>query len=436
MNVLEALQGLTRREWAMRLLSPVVGKYNPFHPDFRFDPYPAYKRLRETAPVYKSPVLRSLVLSRHRDVSALLQDDRFGADRTEATLAKQLGMFEALSPGLRDAVTKSLLMIDAPDHTRLRRLVSRAFTPRVIQGLRDRVEELVAELLDEMARQPDPDLIRDLADPLPLLLIAEMLGVPVEDRAQLKSWSNAAAGILDPLQVQGGLAPIETALEELSAHLDSVFADRRKAPRDDLVSALVAVEEQGDVLSEAELISLSLLILVAGNETTTNLIGNGMLALFRDARERRRLQDDPGLAKRAIEELLRFDSPVQTTDRVAREDLELHGYRVKKGDVVGVLLGSANRDPEQFTDPDRLDLGREDNPHLAFGHGVHFCLGAQLARLEGQIAITRLLERFPDLDGERNPRTWKRSIVLRGLTSLPLDLRIGARAAPPAAAAG
>lgn len=436
MNVLEALQGLTRREWAMRLLSPVIGKYNPFHPDFRLDPYPSYKRLRETAPVYKSPVLRSLVLSRHRDVSAFLQDDRFGANRTEATLAKQLGMFEALSPGLRDAVTKSLLMIDAPDHTRLRRLVSRAFTPRVIQGLHDRVEELVAELLDEMAHKPDPDLIRDLADPLPLLVIAEMLGVPVEDRAQLKSWSNAAVGILDPLQVQGGLAPIETAFEELSAHLDSVFADRRAAPRDDLVSALVAVEEQGDVLSGAELVSLSLLILVAGNETTTNLIGNGMLALFRDADQRRRLQDDPGLAKSAIEELLRYDSPVQTTDRVAREDLELHGYRVKKGDVVGVLLGSANRDPEQFTDPDSLDLGREDNQHLAFGHGVHFCLGAQLARLEGQIAITRLLERFPNLDGERNPRTWKRSIVLRGLTSLPLDLRIGARAVPPVAAAG
>lgn len=436
MDALEVLQGLIKREWPVRLLSPLIGKYNPFHPDFRLDPYPAYTRLRETAPVYKSPVLQSLVLSRHRDVSALLSDDRFGADRTQARIAQRMGMFEALKPGLREAVTKSLLMIDAPDHTRLRRLVSRAFTPRVIQRLHERVEELVAELLDEMASKPDPDLIRDLGDPLPLLVIAEMLGVPVEDRAQLKSWSNAAASILDPLQAEGGMSKIEEAFDGLSAHLDRVFADRRATPREDLVSALVAVEEQGDVLTQEELISLCLLILVAGNETTTNLIGNGVLALLHHPGERRRLQDDPSLAKTAIEELLRYDSPIQTTDRVAREDLELHGRRVRKGDVVGVILGAANRDPERFTNADGLDLGREDNPHLSFGHGVHFCLGAQLARLEGQIAITRLLERFPDLDGERHPTTWKRSLVLRGLTSLPLDLRQGARTQTPAAAAG
>lgn len=435
MNALEMLQAVIRMEWPVRVLSPVIGKYNPFHPDFRIDPYPSYRRLRETAPVYKSPVLRSIILSRHRDVSALLSDERFLTDRTQATLAKRMGMFEALEPRLRDAVTKSLLMIDAPDHTRLRRLVSRAFTPRVISRLEDRVEELVAELLDEMANKPDPDLIRDLGDPLPLLVIAEMLGVPVEDRAQLKSWSNAAASILDPLQAEGGMSSIEEAFEGLSAHLDRVFADRRANPKDDLVSALVAVEEQGDVLSEAELVSLCLLILVAGNETTTNLIGNGMLALLRHPEERRRLQDDPSIAKTAIEELLRFDSPVQTTDRVARENLELHGYRVKKGDVVGVILGAANRDPEVFADPERLDLTREDNPHLSFGHGVHFCLGAQLARLEGRIAITRLLERFPNLDGEKEPKSWKRSLVLRGLTSLPLDLHQASSKATPLAAA-
>ncbi len=434
MDALEALQGLIRREWPVRLLSPLIGKYNPFHPAFRQNPYPAYARLRETAPVYKSPVLQSVVLSRYRDVAVLLQDDRFGVDRTKSTIAQRLGMFEALEPELRDAVTKSLLMTDAPDHTRLRRLVSRAFTPRVIQGLHDRIAEIVAELLDDMARQSEPDLIRDLADPLPLLVIAEMLGVPVEDRVQLKAWSNAAAGILDPLQAEGGMRPIENAFHELKAHLDRVFADRRARPREDLLSALVAVEEQGDVLAEAELVSLSLLILVAGNETTTNLIGNGVLALLHHPDERRKLQDDPSIARSAIEELLRYDSPIQVTDRVALEDLELRGRRVKRGDVVGVLLGSANRDPERFDHPDRLDLCRDDNPHLAFGHGVHFCLGAQLARLEGQIAITGLLERFPDLDGERHPTAWKRSLVLRGLTSL--RLRLGGREAAPKAHVG
>ncbi len=435
MNALEIAQGLIRREWPVRLLSPLIGKYNPFHPEFRRDPYAVYRRLRETAPVYKSPVLQSLVLSRYGDVASLLQDERFGADRTKSRIAQRMGMFEALAPALREAVTKSLLMIDAPDHTRLRRLVSRAFTPRVIGQLHARVQELVEELLDEMAHKPDPDLIRDLGDPLPLLVIAEMLGVPVENRAQLKSWSNAAVSILDPLQGEGGLRPIEEAFDGLADHLQGVFADRRATPREDLVSALVAVEEQGDVLSEAELISLCLLILVAGNETTTNLIGNGVLALLRHPDERRRLQDDPALARTAVEEMLRFDSPIQMTDRVALDDLELHGRRVKKGDIVGVLLASANRDPDQFPDPDRLDVGREDNQHLAFGHGVHFCLGAQLARLEGQIGITGLLRRFPDLDGERSPTSWKRSLVLRGLTSLRLDLRATARRPAPASAA-
>ncbi|MDG2308893.1 MAG: cytochrome P450 [Candidatus Binatia bacterium] len=423
MNALEVLQALIRREWPVRLLSPLIGKYNPFHPDFRRDPYPSYRRLRETAPIYKSPPLQSLILSRYQDVAPLLQDPRFGVDRTKARIEEKLGMFDALPSGLGEAVTTSLLMTDAPDHTRLRRLVSRAFTPRVIQRLGDRVGDLVGELLDEMAHKPDPDLIRDLADPLPLLVIAEMLGVPVADRAQLKTWSNSAVGILDPLQAEGGIRNIAEAFDGLSAHLDRVFADRRATPREDLVSALVAVEEQGDVLSEVELKSLCLLILVAGNETTTNLIGNGMLALLHHPDERRRLQDDPSLARTAIEEMLRYDSPIQMTDRVALEPLELGGKRVRKGDVVGVILASANRDPEQFSDPDRLDIGRKDNQHLAFGHGVHFCLGAQLARLEGQTAITRLLERFPDLDGERNPTSWKRSLVLRGLTSLRLDLR-------------
>jgi cytochrome P450 len=224
------------------------------------------------------------------------------------------------------------------------------------------------------------------------------------------------------MQAEDGMGPAQEAYVQLSAYLRLVFEDRRREPRQDLISALVSVEEQGDALTDAELLSLSALILGAGHETTTNLLGNAVVALLRNPAERRRLQDDPSLIVSAVEEFLRYDSPVQLTDRVATQDCEIAGQKVRKGVLVGLVLASANRDPERFDDPERLDVGRQDNHHVAFGHGVHFCLGSSLARTEAQIALSTLLRRFPDFDGEKDPREWKRSTVLRGPMSLHLSL--------------
>jgi pimeloyl-[acyl-carrier protein] synthase len=309
-------------------------------------------------------------------------------------------------------------MLDPPDHTRLRRLVNKAFTPRVAESLRPRVMGLVDELLDAVASRREMELVHDLAYPLPVIVIAALLGVPSEDRDRFKEWSDTLTALLDPLQANRGLEPCQRAYEELTVYMRGVFEARRREPRDDLISALVAVEEQGEKLDETDLQALVMLILGAGHETTTNLIANAVLALLRHPAERRRLQDDPALIATAVEEFLRYDSPVQATDRVALEDCEIGGRPFRAGSTALMLLGSANRDPARFADPDRLDLGRTDNDHLSFGHGIHFCLGAALARVEAQVAVNALLARFPDLDGETAPRHWKRSLVLRGPTAL------------------
>lgn len=408
-------------EWPVRLASPLLGKFNPLRRDFRIDPYPHYRALRESEPVYFSPALRVWVVTRHADVVALLQDRRFSADRRQSTLFQRLDLIGSLRPDFAEAVTRNLLMVDPPDHTRLRRLVVKAFSPRRVEQLRDRIREIVDRLLDDVEDRREMDLIRDFAYPLPVIVIAELLGVSPDDRAKLKGWSDALTALVDPLQAEGGLAPAEAAYDGFADYFRRAFAARRARPRDDLLSAMVAAEEQGDVLSEAELLSLAMIILAAGNETTTNLIGNAVVALLRNPEERRRLGEEPGIARSAVEELLRYDSPVQLTDRVAAEDSEVDGRTIRRGQLVALVLGAANRDPERFPEPDRLDLGRADNDHLAFGHGIHFCLGAQLARVEAQVALPALFRRFPNLDGERCPTQWKRSIVLRGLTSLRLS---------------
>jgi cytochrome P450 len=310
-------------------------------------------------------------------------------------------------------------MVDPPRHTRLRRLVNRAFTPRMVESLKPRIQAIVDELLAEVRPQRRMDLIHALAYPLPVVVIAELLGIPSADRERFKHWSDTLAVLLDPLQAAGGLIACQSAFEEMAAYLRDIADARRQAPRDDLISALVAIEDQGDALSGTELVALCGLILGAGHETTTNLIANAVLALLRHPQERRRLQDDPSLIGNAVEEFLRYDSPVQATDRVVlADDVELDGRRLQRGNVVLCLLGAANRDPARYREPDRLDLTRPDIEHLAFGRGPHFCLGAALARAEAQIAIPALLRAFPDLDGDRAPRHWKKSIVLRGPTAL------------------
>jgi cytochrome P450 len=387
------------------------------------DPHPGYRVLRERAPVYRNPWLRVWVLSRYTDVSAVLRDPFFSVRRLESAAVRRLGAFQKLRPDFRELLERNLLMLDPPDHTRLRSLVAKAFTPRVVERLRPRIQALVDGLLDQAERRGEIDLMRDFAYPLPATVIAEMLGVPPADAPRFQSWSNDLAALLDPFNAPGGLGAAQAAFVELSAYFRALLAERRREPREDLLSALATVEERAEALGEAELISLGGLLLAAGYETTANLIGNAAVALLRHPDERKRLAEDPGLITSAVEEFLRHESPVQATDRVVTRDFEIRGTRIRRGELVVLLLAAANRDPERFADPDRLDLGRRDNAHLAFGHGAHFCLGAQLARAETQIAIGTLVRRFPDFEGPLRPLAWRPSFVLRGPAALPIRLR-------------
>jgi len=420
--MLKLIQRLIRMEWPVRLAAPLFGKFNPFLPEFRRDPYPTYARLRREAPVYRSRPLGGFILTRHRDIVAILGDPRSSVDRNQSEIFRKYNPFTRMRPEFAEAITRSLLMLDAPDHTRLRKLVVKAFTPRTVERLRQRIEVLVDELLDAVEARGTMDLVADFAYPLPVIVIAEMLGLPPADRDRHKHWSDDVASVLDPFQATNGMDDAERSFFELKAYLEPIFEARRRAPQDDLISGLVAVRDGSDVLSDSELLSLCTLLLAAGNETTTNLIGNAVLALLRHPREKQLLREAPELRRAAVEEFLRYDSPVQLTDRLVTRDFEIDGHVIRKGQLVGLILGAANRDPEVFAEPDRLRFDRGDVPHLAFSHGAHFCLGAQLARLETEIAIGRLLERFPNFDGPLEPPGRKRSIVLRGPLSLPLQL--------------
>ena len=399
----------------------VTVQYNPFIPEVHANPYPMYARLRAEDPIHWSPLMEAWVLTRYDDVVAVLTDSRFSADRRQARnrFAEEIARREEeFGPFGR---TRTMLTSDPPEHTRLRRLVSKAFTPRMVEGLRPRIQAIVDELLDDAAQNGRMDVIRDLAYPLPVIVIAEMLGVPPDHRDQFKHWSDEIVGVLGgPLVPQETLERSRAAVHELAGYLQGVIAERRREPREDLVSGLIAAEEQGQILSEDEMLATAMLLLVAGNETTTNLIGNGMLALLRNPDQLDRLRADPSQVPTAVEELLRYDGPVQATGRVAMEELEIGGQRVTPGQAVLTVLGAANRDPARFERPDELDLGRQPNEHVAFGDGIHFCLGAPLARAEGQIAFETLLRRFEHPHLETDSLQWGGSFILRGLRSLPI----------------
>jgi cytochrome P450 PksS len=317
-------------------------------------------------------------------------------------------------------LTRNMLDLDPPDHTRLRGLVHKAFTPRLVERMRERVASLAGELLDAALRRGSFDLIRDYALPIPTTIIAEMLGVPAGDRQRFHRWSEVivAASPSGP-----GMAKAIPSVFFFLRYIRRLVRARRAEPRDDLVSALAQAEEAGDQLSEDELLAMIFLLLVAGHETTVNLIGNGALALMKNPGQMERLRRDPTLVKTAIEELLRYESPVATaTERFAREDIPIAGVVIPRGELVYAVLASANRDPRQFPEADTLDVAREPNRHLAFGLGIHYCLGAPLARLEGEIAIAALLRRAPGLRLAVPPEQlrWRRGLVLRGLQSLPV----------------
>jgi cytochrome P450 len=392
-------------------------QFNPMDPAFVEDPYPTYHRLRAEDPVHHSP-LGFWVLTRYADVIAMLRDPRLIKEPIAAFVAARFGM--AVPPGLG----LSMLDRDPPDHTRLRGLVSKAFTPKALESLRPHIQQIVNGLLDKVGGRHEMDLIEEFAYPLPVVVICEMLGVPVRDHERFKQWGLDIARGLDAIMLppdsEVGKRSV-TGRRALAEYFHELIAERRAAPRDDMLSALIAAEEAGDKLNEDELLATCILLLVAGHETTVNLIGNGTLALLRHPDQLRRLREDPGLIGTAVEELLRFDGPVQRTARIPSEDITIGGQTIPKGEMVMPFLGAADRDPAQFPDPDRLDITRADNRHIAFGMGIHFCLGAPLARMEGQIAINTLLKRLPKLALATDKPEHRQSLTLRGLASLPVS---------------
>jgi hypothetical protein len=392
-------------------------QFDPSNPEHLANPYRTYTYLRHAGRAVWADSVQTWLLGHHADISVILRDPRFGQDQSHArTFLPTGGNFAQLEHLFK----QWMLFHDPPSHTRLRGLVNKAFTPRVVDGMRAHMERLVDELLDRVAPSGQMDVIADLAFPLPVAVIALLLGVPGSDHEQFKQWSNALAATLEPIVPVVALAAANQATGELLDYFRELVAEKRRTPGEDLLSAMVHAEEHGQRLTTDELLANAVLIMAAGHETTVNLIGNGVLALLQHPDQLTRLRSEPSLIKSAVEELLRYDSPVQMTTRIAKEEVSMAGATFAAGQEVFLVIGSGNRDPNVFEEPDRLDLARENNPHLSFGAGVHYCVGASLARLEGQIAIGRLVERFKGLRLATETPVWRPLAVLRGLVALPV----------------
>lgn len=388
-------------------------------PELRADPYPFYRRLREAQPVYKLP-FGFWVVSSHEHVSQILRDGRFSSDERNATL-QAISAYTDESPFNRVFETM-LVFRDEPDHKRLRDLVQKAFTRKVVENLRPRIESIVGELTTRLVRDGGGDLMSSFAYPLPVIVICELLGVPVEDRDRFQHWAHDFATRFEVqlLRTPEMEARGDAATANLLEYFDGLLEIKRIDPQEDVMSSLVTVEEQGDRLTHDEVLATCLLLLLAGHETTANLLGNGVLALLLNREQWQRLVDAPELVRSAVEELLRYDSPVQVIERIAMQEMSVGGQTIAPGEQLGIMLGAANRDPSRFPDPDRLDIGRDDDPLIAFGAGVHFCLGAPLARLEARTAIDSLVRTIPDLQLVTDEPKWRPSFVLRGLAELPV----------------
>ena len=386
--------------------------------------YPFYHKLRSEDPVHFSTALQTWVLTSYDDVTAATGDDRLSSDR----MAFYLNPIERKSReklgSLCEYMSRWMSMKDPPDHTRLRRLVNKAFTSRSIEALTLKIQAIAERLIDEFDDNGRADLIERFAYPLPATVICEILGIPDDDQDQFRSWSNdivafsAGSGmVLEKVAEQAQASQLA-----LVGYCRRIISQRRQQPRDDLISLLIAVEEEGTQLTELELYAMCVQLFVAGHETTTNLIGNGVLALLQHPGAFQRLREQPGLLTTAIEELLRYDSPVQRAGRIAREELEIGGKQIRKGQSVMLMFGSANRDPQQFANPDRLILDRQPNRHLAFGRGPHYCIGAPLARREAQIALETLLFRLANVELAEVEHSWRPSMAMRGLESLQVEI--------------
>jgi cytochrome P450 len=393
--------------------------FAPEDPAFVAHPYPAYAKLRERAPVVHDPDTDHWLVSRYSDVNGLLRDRRFG--RTYHHLATHAEMGRPEEPPVQapfwHLIRSGILDMEPPDHTRVRRLVSKAFTPRMVEGLRPRIQAMTDELVDQVSGAGEFDLIPSIAEPLPVGVIGEMLGVPQSDRHLLRPWSAEICLMYELNPTEEYARRAARASIEFSEYLRELSRERRARPADDLISALTQVVDEGRTLTEDELIGTCVLILNAGHEATVNVTGNGWWSLFRNPSQLSLLRRSPGLVPRAVEELMRFDTPLQMFERWVLEDFELHGARIPKGAELGLLFGSANHDPEVFDRPDDLDVTRKDNPHLAFGAGIHFCLGAPLARLELETSFATLLSRLPGMQLVEEPR-WKPAYIIRGLDGL------------------
>ncbi|CAN5627373.1 cytochrome P450 [soil metagenome] len=383
-------------------------------PEFINNPYPMFARFRNEAPVFWSEKGKYWIVSKYADIQSIMRDLHYEKGLQNAN---SLNPIVKMLPPVKEAIkSRSTWMLNQnpPDHTRLRSLVNRAFTPTMVNSMRDHIQAIADRLLDQVAPKGEMDIVKDFAFPLPVTVIAEMLGVPAEDREIIKGYSQRLTDGLEPGFDIGRITRANKAVQEFEDYLRPLVEERRKNGKNDLITALVTAEEQGDKLSMDELLGNCVLMLIAGHETTVNLIGNSVLALLNNPDQMQLLRDRPELSVTAVNEFLRYESPVQTVRRMAAQELELHGHKLKTGDTLLLLLGSANRDPEHYQNADQLDITRADNKHLAFGTGIHHCLGSSLAEVEGQIAVGTLLKRFPNLKLKSHSVEFKFPFALRG----------------------
>jgi cytochrome P450 len=400
-------------------LASALAAFDPTSLSFIAHPYPVYSALRQLGRIHYHPGVNLWLVTRHADVTALLRDRRFG--RTYLHVATHAEMGRPDEPPEHAPFwhvnRNGMLDREPPDHTRLRNLVSKAFTPRTVEQLRPRIHMIVDKLVDQAQDLREFDFLATLAEPLPVTVIAELLGIPENDRHLLRPWSADICGMYELNPSETAAKRAVTACIEFGDYLRDLSRERRISPQNDLISALGQVVDAGDRLSEDELIGTCVLLLNAGHEASVNAAGNGLWALFRHPDQLARLRADFSLIPRAIDEMLRFDTPLQLFERWVLEDVEICGVRVPKGAELGLLFGSANRDPSAFENPDAFDIARDPNPHVSFGAGIHFCLGAALARLEAQILFESTLRRFPNFQLIAEP-VWKHGYVIRGLQSL------------------
>ncbi|MEG4944797.1 cytochrome P450 [Microcoleus sp. F4-D5] len=399
-------------------------KFNLFDHKFNANPYPTYHGLRNEDPVHRYFVGGDWIVTRYADVKAVLKSSCVSTDDRPKSIQERNKYFlhkEKNLDTLAYTTSRFLFYMNPPDHTRLRGLVGKGFSSVVVERMRPHIQEIVNELLDKVRHKGSMDIVAELASPLSVSVISKLLGIPKEAQQQLHQWTNVLSRILDPLVSLKEYEAMNQATEEIQEYLRTLIAAREKEPQEDFISNLIAAKDQSDRLSQKELLAICTLLFGAGEETTGNTIGNGMLALLQHPNQMEQLKREPTMIQSAVEEVIRYDSAIQMLTRIATDNIEIGNQTIKAGEKIVLCLGAANRDPAQFPNPDELNINREHNQHVAFADSIHYCLGAPLARLETQIAINTLIQTFPNLKLASNKQEWKKSIVIRGLKSLSVS---------------